>query len=388
MKPSMKIRLSAVSASIFAGIGVYMPFFPVWLQHQGLDGAAIGVILATPIVVRILVTAPLVGLTERGVEPRALLFVAQLFLAGIYGALLWASGAIAIGMVVALAAVAQAALVPTADLVTTDAVRENPRLSYGGIRLWGSLSFLLASVGAGYLLAAAPIDAAIVAVSGLALVSAFIALGIPKERRPRPLDAGKKAKVRLPAALLWLIAGAALIQASHAAVYAFGSILWRSKGFAEPVIGYFWAVGVVAEILLFWIVGRGIGRDATGVGLMTLGAAAAVIRFTGLAFEPGLAATLLLQVLHGLSFGAAHLGIMMALTALAPPGARGRAQGLFATGMAIAMAMGMVASGQLYAILAEYVYLAMPPLAATGALCVLIASRNLRIQPQSSGPGG
>jgi PPP family 3-phenylpropionic acid transporter len=38
------VRLSALYGACFAGIGVYMPFFPVWLEARGLDSSAIGVI--------------------------------------------------------------------------------------------------------------------------------------------------------------------------------------------------------------------------------------------------------------------------------------------------------------------------------------------------------
>jgi MFS transporter, PPP family, 3-phenylpropionic acid transporter len=388
MFSSTAFRLSALSASIFALIGVYMPFFPVWLEQQGLDGSTIGVILAVPIVVRIVVTAPLVGLTERGVDARVLLGVAQVCLAGIYLSLLGVSGAFGIAVIVACAAVAQAALVPTADLVTTDAVRENPRLSYSSIRLWGSISFLICSIGAGYVLEAATADALIVALCVLALISATVALGVPVKPSARAAAVRDRATVRLPPPLIWMIAGAALIQSSHAALYGFGSILWRGQGVADSMIGFLWAIGVVAEILLFWLIGRGLGRRINGVRLMLAGAAGAALRFAGLAFEPGLVATLMLQSLHGLSFGAAHLGIMMMLTAMAPAGGRGRAQGLFAAGMATAMAVAMITSGWLYQSLGPFIYLVMVPVAATGAICVLVAARYLKAQPQSSGVGG
>ena len=47
------LRLSALYGACFAGIGVYMPFFPMWLESRGLDASAIGVILALPILTRV-----------------------------------------------------------------------------------------------------------------------------------------------------------------------------------------------------------------------------------------------------------------------------------------------------------------------------------------------
>ena len=119
---------------------------------------------------------------------------------------------------------------------------------------------------------------------------------------------------------------AALAQGTHGGLYAFGSIHWRAIGFSDTVIGYLWATGVVAEILVFYLFGRGVGRGSAGLGLLLAGSAGAALRFGVLAADPGLGVTFALQALHGLSFGASHLGAMAALAALAPDcGARTRA---------------------------------------------------------------
>ena len=48
-------RLAALHAATFVGVGVYLPFFPVWLRSKALDPAVIGLIVAIPIMVRIVV---------------------------------------------------------------------------------------------------------------------------------------------------------------------------------------------------------------------------------------------------------------------------------------------------------------------------------------------
>src|SRR6202035_1242214 len=51
-----------------------------------------------------------------------------------------------------VAGMAQSALMPLGDSITLAAVREEG-LDYGRIRVWGSVSFILASVGSGALIA-------------------------------------------------------------------------------------------------------------------------------------------------------------------------------------------------------------------------------------------
>jgi PPP family 3-phenylpropionic acid transporter len=180
----------------------------------------------------------------------------------------------------------------------------------------------------------------------------------------------------------------ALAQASHGAIYAFGSIHWRESGFSDTTIGYFWAVGVGVEIVLFVVLGRTVGRGSPGLGLLLAGSIAVAVRFAGMALDPGLAASTLLQALHGLTFGATHLGGMAALSALAPAGARGQAQGTLAALISFGTAAATVASGPIYRAWGADMFAAMAPLGVASAVLTLIAFRRLKAYPQRAGEGG
>ena len=47
-----------------------------------------------------------------------------------------------------------------------------------------------------------------------------------------------------------------LTHVSHSVLYGFGTLYWRSLGHSEVIIGLFWSVGVLAEIVLFTTIGR------------------------------------------------------------------------------------------------------------------------------------
>ncbi|HEX8164325.1 MAG TPA: MFS transporter [Beijerinckiaceae bacterium] len=384
-------RLAALQAASFAGLGIWMPFFPVWLGERGVGADAIGVILALPIVVRIVAVAPLMSLVDRGVGPRRLIACACLGSALVYLALLRAEGVVALGALVALAALAQAPVIPASDLVTLQEVRRDARLDYGRIRLWGSISFLAVSVSGGILLGRLPADATVWLLVGLAVAALATALAVVPEHgsaHPGSDRAGAAdGRARLPPSLWLVIAAGACTQASHAALYAFGSLHWRGLGFSSATVGWLWAVGVVTEILVFGVLGRDVGRGAA-FWLILVGASASVFRFTALASDPGLIPTFALQVLHGLTFAATHLGTMAAFALLAPEGARGRAQGFMSAAMALAMAAGTVASGPVFRAAGPLVFLAMVPLAAAGFAFGLLAMRAYRAQPHRAGEGG
>jgi PPP family 3-phenylpropionic acid transporter len=191
----------------------------------------------------------------------------------------------------------------------------------------------------------------------------------------------------LPKVLWLLLIAASLTQGTHGALNAFASIHWQSQGFTDATIGYLWAAGVVAEILVFVLLGQAVGTGS-GVGLILIGSAAAAIRFTVMSFHPSLGLTFVLQAMHSLSFGATHLGTMAALAAFSPPGGRGRAQGVYGSLAALVMALSTVASGVIYRAAGATVFAAMAPLGAIGLVLTLIAVRLLRAQPQREGSGG
>jgi PPP family 3-phenylpropionic acid transporter len=119
--------------------------------------------------------------------------------------------------------------------------------------------------------------------------------------------------------------------------------------------------------------------------LLLVGAAAATIRFSIMSFQPDTAATVVLQAMHSLTFGASHLGAMAALTAFAPAGMRGRAQGIYGSLAALTTAVATIASGIIYREYGAGVFAAMAPLGAFGFVLTLVAMRMMTSQPQRAG---
>ena len=384
-------RLGALHAASFISHGVYLPFFPLWLQGQAISPTLVGLIVAIPIMVRILATAPLLSLADRSVGVRLLLLASHAGQIVGFPLLMLADGPVAIIALVALIAVAQSAVIPANDLVTTMAVQRNPGLNYGRIRGFGSVAFFFTNIAAGYMVGWHGADVVVVALALIPLLGISATLiAVPGEGPERPVQAeagGGESSPALPGVLWLIMIAAAVTQGSHGALNAFASIHWRSLGFSDAVIGYFWAAGVVAEILVFMFLGRAVGRGS-GVGLILAGSAAAAIRFTVMSLDPGLGLTLVLQVLHCLTFAATHIGTMAALTALSPAHARGRAQGIYGSLAALATAVSTVASGVIYKEGGGLVFAAMAPLGAVGLVLTLVAVRLMRAQPQRAGSGG
>jgi PPP family 3-phenylpropionic acid transporter len=370
-------RLALVHALTFLGVGFYLPFFPLWLAAKGLSDAQIGLVLSIPIVTRIVAAPVIAGLGDRRVKAVHLLAGLNLIAGLLYLALIPAEGALWIGLTLWLNAIALCGVIPLADALTTAQVRAGARLDYGRVRLWGSVSFLGANLLGGYLVAGQGVTIvplALAASAGLAALAALSAPDIPA--RQATVDDDADAGGRFPAAFWFAVAAAACINATHAAVYGFGSLHWRGLGFGDTVIGALWAVGVVAEIGLFLFCGGIVARGVAGLAWIAAGAGAAIVRFSLMALDPGLPATILLQILHGASFGCTHLGILAVVSALAPYGRRAAAQGRLVAAGALASALMTAVAGYLYQRHGALAFLGMTPLALLGLLCLALAKRH------------
>ena len=388
---ALEIRLGALQAASFVSHGVYLPFFPLWLQSKGLSSTVIGFVVAIPIIVRIIATAPLLSLADRSFGAKRLLLASHLGQMLGFPLLMLTDHSVTIIALVALVAFAQAAIIPANDLVSTNAVQRHPGLNYGRIRGSGSVAFFITNILAGYLVGAFGPGVVVVALTLIPILGISATLTVVPDEVPNHLSKvqGKEKPVSpaLPKVLWLLLIAGAVTQGSHGALNAFASIHWRSLGFSDSAIGYFWAAGVVTEIMVFIFLGRAVGRGS-GVGLILLGSAAAAIRFTVMSLDPGIGVTFVLQTMHSLSFAATHIGTMAALTALAPMQARGRAQGIYGSLAALTTAVSTIGSGMIYEKVGPLVFAAMAPLGAIGFVLMLIVIGKLKAQPQSAGSGG
>jgi PPP family 3-phenylpropionic acid transporter len=388
---ALEIRLGALQAASFVSHGVYLPFFPLWLQSKALSPTLIGLVVAIPIIVRIIATAPLLSMADRSLGARRLLLASHLGQMLGFPLLMLSDNSAVIITLVALVAFAQAAVIPGNDLVSTNAVQRYPGLNYGRIRGSGSIAFFITNILAGYLVGAFGSNTVILALTLIPVLGITATLSVVPDEVPehdsKARDTQPKATPALPKVLWLLLIAGALTQGSHGALNAFASIHWRSLGFSDASIGYFWAAGVIAEIMVFIFLGRAVGRGS-GVGLILIGAAAAVIRFSAMSLQPGLGVTFILQAMHSLSFAATHIGTMAALTALAPMQARGRAQGIYGSLAALTTAIATIGSGMIYEQAGPLVFAAMAPLGAIAFILMLIVRAELKAQPQSSGSGG
>jgi len=362
------VRLSLFYAAFFTTAGVAMPWFPVYLASLGLDPGEIGVLLAVGFWIKPIVNPLATRWADARGERRRLI---TLFLVGTAGAfaLYSVGGSFPVYLLIALLAVGMSSpVLPLFDNVALTAASERD-LDYGRMRLWGSVTFIVAVYAAGWMLEGRETSIILWLIVGGHLVTALVGWFIPDVSFPKT-DANRRspyALLRHPVFAIFLIA-TGLNSAAHAVLYGFGSIHWQAIALSDSEIGILWAIGVVAEIILFWQSKPIIARIGP-LKLMLLGCASGILRWTLTAEATGFVELSLLQVLHAFTFGAAHLGAMHFIQRAAPDGLSASAQGLFAAfGMGLFMGIGAIGAGQLYEAFAGQAYYVMSVLSVLSTL--------------------
>ena len=376
-------RIALMFASMFFITGTATPFLPVWLEARGLAADEIGWLSFAALVVRG-VTTPIVGWYADRQHAHRALIIALSALGLLAWLMLWGTS----GLGWAFAAMALIALgntmQPLVESVALAGVRRAGH-DYGRMRTWGSAAFVVANLLSGWLANRAGIEPVIslIALGAAATLAASVLLPAPDPSDPALTARGSltwrsaMAVLGVPLMPALLLAAAAL-QGSHGMYYAYGSLHWKALGLDPAWFGALFAVGLITEIALFWWSARALAWLGAP-GLLIAGGALAVLRWSWMAYDPPLVVLLPLQVLHGLTFGCAHLGAMQLLLKIVPPEKSATAQGLYALVSTAGVALATAMSARLYPVAGGAAYGAMAVMAAIGLLVAIKIARAARV---------
>ncbi|MGV8996796.1 MAG: MFS transporter [Parvibaculaceae bacterium] len=378
---SLSLRLSLFYATLCLFGGVQLPFFPVWLYSKGLDAQQISVIIAATMFLRI-VAGPLFAQIADHLGDRRRVVIALNWASLTAVCLfLFVDGFWAIFAVTLLLMALWPSISPLIETIALAAAREQG-VDYGRVRLWCSVTFIVGSMGTGWLLGfSAPSIIAWCLILSVAinLIGAhLLAPELPAKRdgikRPSAFK-GLLDLLRQPVFMLGMTT-AGLIQSSHAVYYAFGTLNWQQQGYSDTIIGALWGVGIVAEITLFAFSGLVVTRIGS-TRLLTIGAVAAIVRWGITALNPPLWVLFPTQMLHALTYCAAHLGAMHFITNATPRSLAATAQSLYAALSAGIIMGGMtLASGALYSSYGAHAYWLASGVGAVAILgCLALAGR-------------
>jgi len=287
----------------YAAIGALTPFTALYFRSLGFGGLQIGILTALPSL-GVALFGPLWGAVSDSLAIHRPVLRIALVLATLLA--FAASRVSEFAALFPLMALLAFAAVPVGPLLDSYGVTTSERLgqSYGRLRVWGSLGFMVTVLVVGRLMGDRVSSVVLVAYGVcLALTFLFVA-GIPPlaERHPRSLFGGLRDIARnRPLMLLLLVAY--LLSSGGAIMYIFLGIRMQEIGGSANLVGVAFALSAVSELPVVafggWLLNR-----LGAIRLIAVALCVYIVRFTAFSTISEPEWMLPVQLLHGLSFGA------------------------------------------------------------------------------------
>ncbi len=347
-------RLSRYYFFYFAFIGIFSPYWTLYLQLLGFDARQIALLMSLLMVMRMFAPTVWGWLADRSGRRRWIVRLsADLSLIALAG-VLFGSSFPWLFAVMAVMSLFWSASLPLVEATTFSVLKERTG-DYGVIRVWGSVGFVLAVVGVGYFLDWAGVATLVWLALAAKLGIAICARGVPETGAvPHAADAGPVWRVLFRGQILAFFAACFLMAAAHGAYYTFYSIYLVEHGYDKADVGWLWALGVVFEIVVFMQLPR-LMRRFTIRQILIFSLACAVVRFTVIGWAVDHVWLIVLaQVLHAATFGSYHSAAVAAVHHYF----RGRHQ---AQGQALYNSLSFGAGGAFGAVASGYAWGALGP---------------------------
>ncbi|RDI09248.1 PPP family 3-phenylpropionic acid transporter [Pseudomonas fluorescens] len=374
-------RLSSFYLFYFALLGSTAPFLALYFDHLGFNAARIGELVAIPMLMRCVApniwgwlgdyTGRRLAIVRFGAICTLLAF-SLIFIDKSYA---W------LAMVMALHAFFWHAVLPQFEVITL-AHLGGQASRYSQIRLWGSIGFIITVVALGRLFEWLSLDiypvALVLIMAGIILASFWVPNAQPLQG-PRVAGEGFLRQLRNPGVLAFYTC-VGLMQVSHGPYYTFLTLHLEHLGYSRGLIGLLWALGVVAEVLVFLLMSRILARFSVRRVLLASFLLAALRWLLLGSLAEFLWVLLLAQVLHAATFGSFHAAAIHFVQRSFGPRQQGQGQALYAALAGTGGALGALYSGYSWNALGASWTFSLASLAAFAA-AVIIATRMQEDRP-------
>ncbi len=370
-------RLSGFYFFYFAALGSLIPYWSLYLKSLGFGATQIGELVAIIMATKIIAPNVWGWIADHTGRHMQIVRVASLLATLTFTGVFLAHGYWALALVMALFSFFWNAALPQFEVTTLNYLGSDTH-RYSGIRLWGSIGFIVAVTGLGFVL-----DRAGTGLVPKVLVVLFAGIWISSLLVPEN-TAGHQHSENEPLrrvlsrpAVISLLLVCFLIQASHGPYYAFYSLYLADHGYSESAIGQLWALGVVAEIGVFLRMHRWLPHFGSRF-LLLMATALTAVRWLLIALFVDQAWVLIIaQTLHAASFGVYHAVAIHLVHQLFRGRHQGRGQALYSSlSFGAGGAVGSLAAGYLWdGAGAQWMYVAA---ALTAVLAGVVAWRGIR----------
>ena len=315
-KNSFKLVIGSQYFLYFAVMGVFLPYFNLYCYHLKFSGFQIGVLSAIRSIA--LVLFPLVwgGLADQFHIRRPIYILCSFISTGIWAFYLYTTDFWTMLFITVFYGIFYSPIISFLEAFTMD-VLGTEKKSYGRIRGWGTIAFIMTVLLLGKVIDIYSIEIIIILIFFGSLTQALISIKIPDIQIKKQTAFSSNAKVLLKRRVIVFLFCAFLMLVSHGTYYGFYSIHLENLGYGKTFIGISWALASIAEIIVM-IKSDVIFKHFSIDNILFFSFMVAVLRWLGLFFATSPAFILFLQILHAVTYGTFHVSSILYIDSITP----------------------------------------------------------------------
>ena len=306
-------RLSGFYFFYFAFIGAFQPYFSLYLQSLAFSAAQIGVLMSMSHLTRIVSPNFWGWVADHSGKRVAIVQWASLMSLFSFAALFFGVSMSWILIMSLLMGLFWSGSLPIVEAITLTELRDEPH-KYGRVRLWGSVGFIIATMGVGVALDYFPIRYLLWMC--IVLLAGVVAIAWRFRETPAVIHAHDHEPVweilKRPEVITLFVACFLMI-AAHGPLYVFYSIYLVDHGYSKTAVGALICVSVASEIIVFLYQPKLFQRFSLRAVMLAC-FAVAVLRFLMIGWGAEFVVLLVIaQLLHAATFGAFHAASVAAI---------------------------------------------------------------------------
>lgn len=300
-------RLSGFYFFYFATLGCFVPYWSLYLKGIGFNPIEIGELSALLVGTKII--APLLWgwIADHTGKSLRIIRLAAFFAAVLFAGFLYAHDYLWVAAITISFSFFWNAVLPQFEAVTLFHLKKEAH-RYSQIRLWGSVGFIVTVLGMGLILDIFPVATLPIAIVVLLVLNWWVTLITPEAKSisHRSASLAMLQIIKRPEVLAFFVVNI-LLQVAHAPYYVFYSIYLKQNHYSATVTGLLWALGVLAEIVLFLYMKRLLKRFSLRA-ILLFSLALAICRWLIIGWCPDYLGLLIFaQLLHAATFGGVHV---------------------------------------------------------------------------------
>jgi PPP family 3-phenylpropionic acid transporter len=360
----------------FGVMGVFLPYFNLYCYHLKFTGFEIGVLSAIRSVALILTPLIWGSMADRFRTRRPIYILCSFISTGIWAFYLFTADFWAMLVITIFYGIFYSPIISFLEAFAMD-VLDTEKKSYGKLRAWGSIAFIITVIVLGKIIDLYSIEIILLLIFLGSLAQALISVKIPDIQIKKQTAFFSKAKALLQRRVVIFLFCAFLMLVSHGTYYGFYSIHLENLGYDKTFIGIAWALASTAEIIVM-IKSDGIFKRFPLDHVLFFSFMVAAFRWIALSFATSPVFILFLQVFHAVTYAMFHVASILYIDASAPVEAKTLGQAVNnAVTYGLGLMVGFFLNGYLFETLGSFTLFRMSGFIAIGGGILLKCSQML-----------